>query len=124
AGRQYQRAKAGGFLHLAIGEEATIVGTTPAMEESAYLTGPYRTHGHAIARGTDPKNVMAELFGREDGTARGRGGSMHIFDGERRFMGGYGIVGGNLPLAAGRALSSDYKGTGGVTACTFGGGGA
>ena len=110
AGRQYQRAKAGGFLHLAIGEEATIVGTTSVMRPDDYLIGTYRTHGHAIARGTDPKRVMAELFGRVDGTSGGRGGSMHIFDLERRFMGGYGIVGGNLPLAAGLALSSDYKG--------------
>jgi pyruvate dehydrogenase E1 component alpha subunit len=122
AGRQYQRAKAGGFLHLAIGEEATIVGTTSVMQEQDYLIGTYRTHGHAIARGTDPKNVMAELFGREDGTARGRGGSMHIFDGERRFMGGYGIVGGNLPIAAGLALASDLKGTDEVTVCMFGDG--
>ncbi len=122
AGRQYQRAKAGGFLHLAIGEEATIVGTTSVMEPEDYLIGTYRTHGHAIARGTDPKNVMAEIFGREDGTARGRGGSMHIFDGERRFMGGYGIVGGNLPIAAGLALASDLKGTDEVTVCMFGDG--
>ena len=122
AGRQYQRAKAGGFLHLAVGEEATIVGTTSVMRDTDYLIGTYRTHGHAIARGTDPKNVMAELFGREDGTARGRGGSMHIFDGERRFMGGYGIVGGNLPIAAGLALASDYKGTDEVTVCMFGDG--
>ena len=122
AGRQYQRAKAGGFLHLAIGEEATIVGTTSVMEPDDYLIGTYRTHGHAIARGTDPKNVMAELFGREDGTARGRGGSMHIFDGDRRFMGGYGIVGGNLPIAAGLALASAYKGTDEVTVCMFGDG--
>ncbi len=122
AGRQYQRAKAGGFLHLAIGEEATIVGTTSVMEPTDYLIGTYRTHGHAIARGTDPKNVMAEIFGREDGTARGRGGSMHIFDGERRFMGGYGIVGGNLPIAAGLALASDLKGTDDVTVCMFGDG--
>ena len=83
AGRQYQRAKAGGFLHLAIGEEATIVGTASAMAEGDYLIGTYRTHGHAIARGTDPKYVMAELFGRVDGTSGGRGGSMHVFDGER-----------------------------------------
>lgn len=122
AGRQYQRAKAGGFLHLAIGEEATIVGTVSAMRDDDYLIGTYRTHGHAIARGTDPKRVMAELFGREDGTARGRGGSMHIFDRERRFMGGYGIVGGNLPLAAGLALASDYQGTDEVTVCMFGDG--
>ena len=122
AGRQYQRAKAGGFLHLAIGEEATIVGTTSVMRADDYLIGTYRTHGHAIARGTAPKNVMAELFGREDGTARGRGGSMHIFDAERRFMGGYGIVGGNLPIAAGLALASDLKGTDDVTVCMFGDG--
>ena len=122
AGRQYQRAKAGGFLHLAIGEEATIVGTTSVLEPGDYLIGTYRTHGHAIARGTDPKYVMAELFGRVDGTSGGRGGSMHVFDGERRFMGGYGIVGGNLPLAAGLALASDYKGTDEVTVCMFGDG--
>jgi pyruvate dehydrogenase E1 component alpha subunit len=122
AGRQYQRAKAGGFLHLAIGEEATIVGTTSVIRDDDYLIATYRTHGHAIARGTDPKNVMAELFGREDGTSGGRGGSMHIFDLEHRFMGGYGIVGGNLPLAAGLALASDYKGTDEVTVCMFGDG--
>ena len=122
AGRQYQRAKAGGFLHLAIGEEATIVGTTSVMRDEDYLIGTYRTHGHAIARGTDPKRVMAELFGRVDGTSGGRGGSMHIFDRERRFMGGYGIVGGNLPIAAGLALSSEYKGEDAVTVCMFGDG--
>ncbi len=122
AGRQYQRAKAGGFLHLAVGEEATIVGTTSVLQPDDYLIGTYRTHGHAIARGTDPKRVMSELFGRVDGTSGGRGGSMHIFDLERRFMGGYGIVGGNLPLAAGLALSSDYRGTDEVTVCMFGDG--
>jgi pyruvate dehydrogenase E1 component alpha subunit len=122
AGRQYQRAKAGGFLHLAIGEEATIVGTTSVMRDDDYLIAPYRTHGHAIARGTDPKRVMTELFGRVDGTSGGRGGSMHIFDLEHRFMGGYGIVGGNLPLAAGLALASDYKGEDTVTVCMLGDG--
>jgi pyruvate dehydrogenase E1 component alpha subunit len=92
------------------------------MRDDDYLIATYRTHGHAIARGTDPKNVMAELFGRVDGTSGGRGGSMHIFDLERRFMGGYGVVGGNLPLAAGLALSSDYRGTDEVTVCMFGDG--
>ena len=92
------------------------------MGEEDYLIGTYRTHGHAIARGTDPKRVMAELFGRVDGTSGGRGGSMHVFDGERRFMGGYGIVGGNLPLAGGLALASDYQGTDEVTVCMFGDG--
>src|SRR3954465_1799515 len=122
AGRQSQRAKAGGFLHLGIGEEATIVGTTSVMREEDFLIGTYRTHGHAIARGTDPKRVMAELFGRVDGTSGGRGGSMHIFDAEKRFMGGYGIVGGNLPIAAGLALGSQYKGEHAVTVCMFGDG--
>jgi pyruvate dehydrogenase E1 component alpha subunit len=122
AGRQYQRAKIGGFLHLAAGEEATIVGTTSVMRDDDYLIGTYRTHGHAIARGTEPKRVMAELFGRVDGTSRGRGGSMHIFDLDKRFMGGYGIVGGNLPLAAGLGLASDYRGEDSVTVCMFGDG--
>ncbi|HEX5762552.1 MAG TPA: pyruvate dehydrogenase (acetyl-transferring) E1 component subunit alpha [Solirubrobacterales bacterium] len=122
AGRQYQRAKAGGFLHLGIGEEATIVGTTSVMRDEDYLIGAYRTHGHAIARGTDPKRVMAELFGRVDGTSGGRGGSMHVFDAEQRFMGGYGIVGGSLPIAAGLALASDYRSEDSVTVCMFGDG--
>jgi pyruvate dehydrogenase E1 component alpha subunit len=122
AGRQYQRAKAGGFLHLAIGEEATIVGTTSVMRDEDFLIGTYRTHGHAIARGTEPNAVMAEIFGRVDGTSGGRGGSMHIFDNEHRFMGGYGIVGGNLPIAAGLALASQYKGEDAATVCMFGDG--
>jgi pyruvate dehydrogenase E1 component alpha subunit len=122
AGRQYQRAKAGGFLHLAIGEEATIVGTTSVMRDEDFLIGTYRTHGHAIARGTEPSAVMAEIFGRVAGTSGGRGGSMHIFDRERRFMGGYGIVGGNLPIAAGLALASQYKGEDAATVCMFGDG--
>jgi pyruvate dehydrogenase E1 component alpha subunit len=122
AGRQYQRAKAGGFLHLGIGEEATIVGTASVMRGEDYLIGAYRTHGHAIARGTDPKRVMAELFGRVDGTSGGRGGSMHVFDRERRFMGGYGIVGGSLPIAAGLGLASDYRSEDNVTVCMFGDG--
>src|SRR5215216_1343077 len=110
AGEMYAKAKVGGFLHLAIGEEATIVGACRAMREEDYLISTYRSHGHALARGADPNRVMAELFGREEGVSHGRGGSMHMFDLENRFMGGYGIVGGNLPLAAGMALSSDYQG--------------
>src|SRR3954464_1589104 len=124
AGEMYAKAKVGGFLHLAIGEEATIVGAVRAMRDEDYLISPYRSHGHALARGADPKPVMAELFGRETGLSKGRGGSMHMFDVEGRFMGGYGIVGGNLPLAAGIALSSDYRGTDEVTVCVFGDGAA
>ena len=122
AQEMYMKAKIGGFMHLAIGEEATIVGTVAAMRDEDYLLSTYREHGQVIARGTDPNVVMAELFGREGGTSRGRGGSMHLFDPERRFLGGYGIVGGNLPLAAGVALASDYKGEDSVTVCMFGDG--
>jgi pyruvate dehydrogenase E1 component alpha subunit len=122
AGEMYARAKVGGFLHLSIGEEATIVGSARALREQDYLISTYRSHGHALVRGTPPENVMAELFGRADGCSGGRGGSMHMFDGARRFMGGYGIVGGNLPIAAGIALASDHRGTDEVTLCTFGDG--
>src|SRR2546421_7729729 len=122
AGEMYARAKVGGFLHLSIGEEATIVGSARALRASDYLISTYRSHGHALARGTPPENVMAELFGRVDGCSRGRGGSMHMFDASRRFMGGSGSVGGNLPIAAGIGLSSDYRGTDEVTLCTFGDG--
>lgn len=122
AGEMYAKAKVGGFLHLAIGEEATIVGAVKAMRDEDYLISTYRSHGHALARGANPDNVMAELFGRETGVSKGRGGSMHMFDLENRFMGGYGIVGGNLPLAAGMAFASDYKGLDEVTVCVFGDG--
>jgi pyruvate dehydrogenase E1 component alpha subunit len=122
AGEMYARAKVGGFLHLSIGEEATIVGSARALRESDYLISTYRSHGHALVRGTPPEKVMAELFGRVDGCSHGRGGSMHMFDLARRFMGGYGIVGGNLPIAAGIALAGDYLGSDDVTLCTFGDG--
>ncbi len=122
AGEMYAKAKVGGFLHLAIGEEATIVGAVRALREKDYLISTYRSHGHTLARGTDPDKVMAELFGKETGTSKGRGGSMHMFDLERRFMGGYGIVGGNLPIGAGLALADDYLGTENVTLCVFGDG--
>jgi pyruvate dehydrogenase E1 component alpha subunit len=124
AGEMYAKAKVGGFLHLAIGEEATIVGACRAMRDEDYLISTYRSHGHALARGADPDRVMAELFGREEGVSHGRGGSMHMFDLENRFMGGYGIVGGNLPLAAGMALASDYQDLDEVTVCVFGDGAA
>jgi pyruvate dehydrogenase E1 component alpha subunit len=111
AGEMYAKAKIGGFLHLCIGEEATVVGGTQALRETDYLMSTYREHGQALARGTDPKAVMAELFGRQTGCSKGRGGSMHLFDWDKRFLGGYGIVGGSLPLSAGVALGNDYLGT-------------
>ncbi|HXC46432.1 MAG TPA: pyruvate dehydrogenase (acetyl-transferring) E1 component subunit alpha [Solirubrobacteraceae bacterium] len=109
AGEMYARAKIGGFLHLSIGEEATIVGSARALRDSDYLVSTYRSHGDALARGTPPERVMAELFGKRDGCSKGHGGSMHMFDAQRRFMGGYGIVGGNLPIAAGIALACDQR---------------
>jgi pyruvate dehydrogenase E1 component alpha subunit len=118
----YAKAKIGGFLHLCIGEEATVVGSTQAMRDGDYLLSTYREHGQAIARGTPPNEVMAELFGRVDGCSKGRGGSMHLFDFKRRFLGGYGIVGGNLPLATGVALQCDYEGTEDAVVCMFGDG--
>jgi pyruvate dehydrogenase E1 component subunit alpha len=124
AGEMYAKAKIGGFLHLAIGEEATIVGSARAMRDDDYLISTYRSHGHALVRGTDPNAVMAELFGRVDGCSKGRGGSMHMFDFERRFMGGYGIVGGNLPLAVGMGLGADYMETEDAVLCQFGDGAA
>ncbi|MFT4049589.1 MAG: pyruvate dehydrogenase (acetyl-transferring) E1 component subunit alpha [Solirubrobacterales bacterium] len=122
AGEMYSRAKIGGFLHLCIGEEATVVGTSAAMRQADYLISTYREHGQVLARGTPPNAVMAELFGRETGVSKGRGGSMHMFDAERRFMGGYGIVGGNLPIAAGLALSASYRGTDDAVVCMLGDG--
>src|SRR5918994_2018817 len=122
AGEMYAKAKIGGFLHLAIGEEATIVGATRAMKDSDYLLSTYREHGQALARGTGADRCMAELFGRVDGCSGGRGGSMHLFDVEKRFLGGYGIVGGNLPLAAGVGLACDYMETEDAVVCMLGDG--
>src|ERR687889_2602481 len=124
AGEMYAKAKVGGFLHLAIGEEATIVGAARALRDSDYLISTYRSHGHALVRGTHPNAVMAELFGRVDGCSKGRGGSMHMFDLSRRFMGGYGIVGGNLPIAVGLGLGADYSETEDAVLCQFGDGAA
>lgn len=122
AGRQYKRAMAGGFLHLGIGEEATIVGIAEGMGEDDYLFGSYRTHGHAIACGAPTDRAMAEIFGRTDGLVGGKGGSMHMYWGEGHFLGGYGIVGGQIPLAVGYALSQVRRGTGGATIVSFGDG--
>src|SRR5215211_4069153 len=122
AGEMYAKAKVGGFLHLCIGEEATIVGAVNALRDTDYLMSTYREHGQALARGTPPEAVMAELFGRVGGCSGGRGGSMHLFDWEKRFLGGYGIVGGNLPLAAGVGLACDYMETEDAVVCMLGDG--
>lgn len=110
AAEMYTRAKIGGYCHLNLGEEATVVGLMAALRPDDYLFTTYREHGYALARGADPGRVMAELFGRVSGLSRGRGGSMHLFDTDIRLLGGYGIVGGQIPLATGAALALAYRG--------------
>ncbi len=122
AQEQYTKAKIGGYCHLNIGEEATVVGGILALKPNDWIFTSYREHGHAIARGVDPKEVMAELFGKETGTSHGRGGSMHLVDYKLRFMGGYGIVGGHLPLAVGGAWAVKYQKHDDVVFCMFGDG--
>ena len=106
---QYTRARIGGYCHLAIGEEASHVGAIDALEDGDYLFASYRDHGTALAVGSSPAAVMAELFGKATGVAGGYGGSMHLLDVERHFLGGWGIVGGQLPIAVGAALALDYR---------------
>jgi len=122
AGEAYTRGKIGGFLHLYIGQEAVAVGFISALRPDDYVLGAYREHGQALAKGVDPKRVMAELFGRPTGVSRGKGGSMHMFDKEHRFLGGHGIVGGGMPLAAGVGLAIRYLKTDQVCVCFFGDG--
>jgi pyruvate dehydrogenase E1 component subunit alpha len=110
AAEMYTRAKIGGYCHLNLGEEATVVGLVAALRDDDYLVTTYREHGYALARGADPGRVMAELFGRAGGLSRGRGGSMHLFDPQIRLLGGYGIVGGQIPPATGVAFALAYRG--------------
>jgi pyruvate dehydrogenase E1 component alpha subunit len=116
----YALAKIAGFLHLYIGEEAVAVGAMAALRPDDYVISAYRDHGHCLARGSDPRAVMAELFGKATGLCKGKGGSMHLVDLARRFMGGYAIVGGHLPLATGLAFAAKYRALDLVTVCFFG----
>jgi pyruvate dehydrogenase E1 component alpha subunit len=122
AAESYARGKIHGFLHLYIGQEAVAVGAISALRPDDYIVSHYREHGHAIARGLDPKRVMAELYGRETGVSGGRGGSMHLFDPAHSFMGGYAIVAGHMPLACGLALAEQYKGSDRIAANFLGDG--
>ena len=122
SGEQYELGKIRGFLHLYIGEEAIAVGAISALEPQDYIVTHYRDHGHALARGMDPKTVMAELFGKVTGCSGGIGGSMHLFDASRNFVGGYAIVGGQLPIAVGLALASSYEGQDRIVLCFLGDG--
>ena len=116
----YALAKIAGFLHLYIGEEAIAVGAMAALRPNDYAISAYRDHGHCLARGADPGKVMAELFGKATGLCKGKGGSMHLVDLAHRFMGGYAIVGGHIPLATGLAFAIKYQALDLVTACFFG----
>ncbi len=119
-GEMYTKARIGGYCHLNLGEEATIVGLMSALQPADYIFTNYREHGYIVARGVEPGRIMAELFGKETGVSRGRGGSMHLFDIESHFMGGYAIVGGQIPLATGAAFALKYQERPGVVICQMG----
>ncbi|BDG06977.1 pyruvate dehydrogenase (acetyl-transferring) E1 component subunit alpha [Anaeromyxobacter paludicola] len=121
AGRVYTEGKIGGFCHLYIGQEAVAVGVHAALDPARdYLINGYRDHGHALAWGSPPERVMAELYGKAEGITKGKGGSMHMFDAPRHNFGGYGIVGGQIPLALGLAFAERYRQSDGVVVCLFG----
>ena len=120
AARAYAQGKIGGFLHLYIGQEAIATGACAALEEGDFVITTYRDHGLAIAKGMEPEAVMAELYGKKTGCSGGLGGSMHMFDAKRGMLGGHGIVGSHIPLGAGAAFASKYRGDKRVTLCFFG----
>ena len=122
AAEMYALGKIGGFLHLYIGQEAVAVGATSAIRPDDYAIASYREHGQCLAKGSDPRRIMAELFGRRDGLSKGKGGSMHLFDKSVNFLGGHAIVGAHLPLAAGAAFAIKYQGGDQVVVCYFGDG--
>ncbi len=123
AAQMYGLRKIGGFCHLYIGQEAVAVGAISSLDlEKDYVVTAYRDHGHALACGMDPNAVMAELFGKEGGCSRGKGGSMHMFDREKHMYGGNGIVGGQIPVATGVGLKIRYREEDGVVLCFFGDG--
>ena len=122
AGRAYQQGKIRGFLHLYIGQEAVAVGAISAAEPTDYIVATYREHAHYLARTGDARGAMAELYGKASGCSGGRGGSMHLFDAAHRMLGGWAIVGGHVPIAAGVAFASKYRDEKDVTLCFFGDG--
>src|SRR5438477_1188684 len=122
--KAFSQGKIGGFLHLYIGQEAVAVGSSAALKPEDYVITSYRDHGTAYAKGMPARAIMAELFGKETGCSKGLGGSMHFFDAPNNFLGGWGIVGGHLPMAAGVGFASKYRGDGRVCLCFFGDGAA
>jgi len=124
AGQLYGMGLIGGFCHLYIGQEAIAIGMKHNMVKDDKVITTYRDHGHMIAVDSDPKAIMAELLGRKDGCSKGKGGSMHLFDLEKHFYGGHGIVGASVPIGAGLAFADNYRGNKNVTLCYFGDGAA
>lgn len=122
AAKAYSQGKIAGFLHLYIGQEAVAVGALSAIEDTDYIVSTYREHAHYLARTGDARGAMAELYGKATGCSGGRGGSMHLFDARHRFLGGWAIVGGHVPIAAGVAFASKYRNESDVTLCFFGDG--
>mgnify|MGYP000965555979 CR=1 FL=1 len=122
AAKAYTERKIGGFLHLYIGQEAVGAGVIGATKPEDYVISSYRLHAHYLARNGSARAGMAELFGKATGCSQGRGGSMHFFSAENNFLGGHGIVGAHVPVAAGSAFASKYRGDGGVTVCFLGDG--
>ena len=120
--REFRKGKIGGYLHVYSGQEAVASGIITALQKGDILFTGYRDHAHAIALGSEPRRVMAELFGKGTGISKGKGGSMHLFDVEHGFYGGYGIVGGHLTLAAGAAYALRYRDTERIAVCYFGDG--
>jgi pyruvate dehydrogenase E1 component alpha subunit len=122
AAKAYSQGKISGFLHLYIGQEAVALGAISAAEPTDYIVATYREHAHYLARTGDARGAMAELFGKATGCSGGRGGSMHLFDARQRMLGGWAIVGGHVPIAAGVAFASKYRDEPDVTLCFFGDG--
>src|SRR5216117_3845707 len=122
AAEAYTLGKIGGFLHLYIGQEAVAVGASSVLRPDDYAISAYREHGHCLAKGADPRRMMAELFGRRDGLSKGKGGSMHLFDRSVGFLGGHAIVGAHLPIAVGVGFAIKYRGGDQVIVCYFGDG--
>ncbi len=118
--KAYSQGKIGGFLHLIIGQEAVCVGAIDAIGQDDYVVATYREHGHAYAKGVAAAPILAELYGKKTGLVKGLGGSMHLFDKSKNFLGGYGIVGGHVPIACGAAFKAKYRGEKNVALCFFG----
>jgi TPP-dependent pyruvate/acetoin dehydrogenase alpha subunit len=119
AAELYSKEQIRGFLHLYVGEEAVAAGVINSLSTDDNILGTYREHGHALVRGMPPEIIMAEMYGKKEGCSMGRGGSMHLFDKNKKFFGGNAIVAGHLPLAVGMALAAKKQKKNEITCCFF-----